>query len=112
RVGGLLVTMGEGRAFKAKIARINPTVVWETWKILPRYWVTALRGAAVGCLLRLPPGGATAPPFMTYGLGKRCSQNGGRFGTGEVEGVVAPETASHAAGTSALLPMLTLGIPG
>ena len=34
------------------------------------------------------------------------------MGTGELEGVVAPETAAHAAGTSALLPMLTLGIPG
>ena len=35
-----------------------------------------------------------------------------RFGTGQLEGVVAAETAAHAAGTSALLPMLTLGIPG
>ena len=35
-----------------------------------------------------------------------------KFGTGEIEGVVAPETAAHAAGTSALLPMLALGIPG
>jgi putative tricarboxylic transport membrane protein len=49
---------------------------------------------------------------MSYGLAKRFSRNGNRFGTGEIEGVVAPETAAHAAGTSALLPMLTLGIPG
>ena len=35
-----------------------------------------------------------------------------RFGKGEIQGVIAPETAAHAAGTSALLPMLTLGIPG
>jgi putative tricarboxylic transport membrane protein len=34
------------------------------------------------------------------------------FGKGAIEGVIAPETAAHAAGTSALLPMLTLGIPG
>ena len=39
-------------------------------------------------------------------------KNGHNFGKGEIEGVVAPETAAHAAGTSALLPMLTLGIPG
>jgi putative tricarboxylic transport membrane protein len=49
---------------------------------------------------------------MSYGLAKRFSKNGDKFGTGELEGVVAPETAAHAAGTSALLPMLTLGIPG
>jgi putative tricarboxylic transport membrane protein len=40
------------------------------------------------------------------------SPNGKNFGKGELEGVVAPEVAAHAAGTSALLPMLTLGIPG
>jgi putative tricarboxylic transport membrane protein len=49
---------------------------------------------------------------MSYGLAKRFSPRGAHFGTGEMEGVVAPETAAHAAGTSALLPMLTLGIPG
>jgi putative tricarboxylic transport membrane protein len=45
-------------------------------------------------------------------LAKRFSKRGKHFGQGELEGVVAPETAAHAAGTSALLPMLTLGIPG
>jgi putative tricarboxylic transport membrane protein len=49
---------------------------------------------------------------MSYGLAKRFSRNGHKFGKGELEGVFAPETAAHAAGTSALLPMLTLGIPG
>jgi putative tricarboxylic transport membrane protein len=49
---------------------------------------------------------------MSYALAKRFSRNGRNFGKGELEGVVAPETAAHAAGTSALLPMLTLGIPG
>ena len=49
---------------------------------------------------------------MSYGLAKRFSKRGANFGQGELEGVVAPETAAHAAGTSALLPMLTLGIPG
>ena len=49
---------------------------------------------------------------MSYGLARRFSRNRDNFGKGEIEGVVAPETAAHAAGTSALLPMLTLGIPG
>jgi putative tricarboxylic transport membrane protein len=60
----------------------------------------------------ITPGGATPASFMSYGLAKRFSKRGNNFGKGEVEGVVAPETAAHAAGTSALLPMLTLGIPG
>jgi putative tricarboxylic transport membrane protein len=58
------------------------------------------------------PGGATPASFMSYGLAKRFSRNGPKFGKGELEGVFAPETAAHAAGTSAMLPMLTLGIPG
>lgn len=49
---------------------------------------------------------------MSYGLAKKMSRNGAKFGTGQIEGVIAPETAAHAAGTSALLPMLALGIPG
>ena len=49
---------------------------------------------------------------MSYGIAKRFSKNGKNFGNGEIEGVLAPETGAHAAGTSALLPMLTLGIPG
>jgi putative tricarboxylic transport membrane protein len=111
-IGEILLTMEEGLAFKGKSAKINPKVVLETWKELPRYWVTALRAAAVGCWMGITPGGATPASFMSYGLAKRFSRNRDRFGTGEIEGVVAPETAAHAAGTSALLPMLTLGIPG
>jgi putative tricarboxylic transport membrane protein len=60
----------------------------------------------------ITPGGATPASFMSYGVAKRISRNGDKFGTGQIEGVVAPETAAHAAGTSALLPMLALGIPG
>ena len=45
-------------------------------------------------------------------MARRFSKNKDKFGEGQIEGVVAPETAAHAAGTSALLPMLTLGIPG
>jgi putative tricarboxylic transport membrane protein len=49
---------------------------------------------------------------MSYGMARRMSKHGDKFGEGQIEGVIAPETAAHAAGTSALLPMLTLGIPG
>ena len=80
---------------------------------LPRYWVTSLRSSLVGCWLGITPGGATAASFMGYGLAKKIARRPGRqFGKGGIEGVIAPETAAHAAGTSALLPMLALGIPG
>ena len=111
-VGEILLTMEEGLSFKGASAKINAKVVWQTWKELPRYWATSLRGALVGCWMGITPGGATPASFMSYGLAKRFSKDGAQFGTGKIEGVVAPETAAHAAGTSALLPMLTLGIPG
>jgi putative tricarboxylic transport membrane protein len=111
-IGEILLSMEEGLAFSGKAARINPKVVWETWKLLPRFWMTSVRSALVGIWMGVTPGGATPASFMSYGLAKKMSRNGAKFGTGEIEGVVAPETAAHAAGTSALLPMLALGIPG
>src|SRR6187401_2017467 len=111
-IGEILLSMEEGLAFSGKAARINPKVVWETWKLLPKYWVTSVRSSLVGIWMGITPGGATPASFMSYGLAKKMSKNGGKFGTGEIEGVIAPETAAHAAGTSALLPMLALGIPG
>jgi putative tricarboxylic transport membrane protein len=58
------------------------------------------------------PGGATPASFMSYGVAQKMSKQPENYGTGIIEGLVAPETAAHAAGTSALLPMITLGIPG
>jgi len=87
-------------------------VVIQTWKELPRYWLTSIRSSAVGCFMGIVPGGATPASFMSYGVARRFSPDGDKFGTGKLEGVVAPETAAHAAGTSALLPMITLGVPG
>jgi putative tricarboxylic transport membrane protein len=111
-IGEILLTLEEGLAFKGANAKINVSVVMETWRELPRYWMTSLRSSAVGCFMGIVPGGATPASFMSYGVAKRFSRDGEKFGTGQVEGVVAPETAAHAAGTSALLPMLTLGVPG
>jgi putative tricarboxylic transport membrane protein len=111
-IGEILLSMEQGLHFSGKAARLNPKVVWETWKELPKYWVTSVRSSLVGIWMGITPGGATPASFMSYGLAKKMSKNGAKFGTGEIEGVIAPETAAHAAGTSALLPMLALGIPG
>ncbi|MBI2754768.1 MAG: tripartite tricarboxylate transporter permease [Betaproteobacteria bacterium] len=111
-IGEILLTLEEGLAFKGASARINVKVVLETWKELPRYWLTSIRSSAVGCFMGIVPGGATPASFMSYGVARRFSKDGDKFGSGQVEGVVAPETAAHAAGTSALLPMITLGVPG
>jgi putative tricarboxylic transport membrane protein len=111
-IGEILLTLEEGLEFKGTPAKLNMRVVIDTWKELPRYWKTSIRSSIVGCMMGIVPGGATPASFMSYGLAKKMSRDGAKFGTGMVEGVVAPETAAHAAGTAALLPMLTLGVPG
>ncbi len=111
-ISEILMTIEEGLAFKGKKASIDLKVVFRTWARLPRYWLTMLRSALVGCWMGVTPGGAVAASFMGYGLAKKFSRDPDSFGKGTPEGVLAPETAAHAAGTSALLPMLALGIPG
>src|SRR5882762_2665781 len=49
---------------------------------------------------------------MRYSFNNRYARNHARSRQGDIEGVVAPETAAHAAGGASLLPMITLGIPG
>jgi putative tricarboxylic transport membrane protein len=111
-ISEILLTMEERLALKGHVATINPRVVWQVWKRLPTYWMTLLRSSAIGCWLGITPGGAIAASFMGYNLAKRFSRDPESFGKGRIEGVFAPETAAHAAGTAALLPMLALGIPG
>ncbi len=111
-IGEILLTMEEGLAFKGKGGKITLRDVLDTWKELPKYWATSIRACLIGCWMGITPGGATPASFMSYGVAKRFSKDPESFGKGNIEGVVAPETAAHAAGTSALLPMLTLGIPG
>lgn len=111
-IGEILLTMEEGLSIKGKAARLSPRIVFETWARLPRYWLTLIRSAVIGCWMGITPGGATASSFMSYGIAKKFSRNGDKFGTGQIEGVLAPEVANNGSGTSALLPMLTLGIPG
>ncbi len=72
-----------------------------------------LNGSVVGFLIGVLPGaGSTIASFMSYGLEKAVSRRRDRFGTGVVEGVAAPEGANNSETGGALVPLLTLGIPG
>jgi putative tricarboxylic transport membrane protein len=75
-------------------------------------WAIA-RGTAMGFLVGVLPGaGPTVASFMAYTVEKKFSRTPERFGKGAIEGVAAPESANNAAATAAMVPMLTLGIPG
>ena len=111
-IGEILLSLEEGLRFHGVRARINLKVVLDTWRILPNYTRTFIRGSLIGFWMGFKPGGATPASFMSYAFAKRFSKHPERFGKGELEGVVAPEVAAHAAGVAAMLPMITLGIPG
>src|ERR1700761_8791639 len=111
-IGELLIAVEEEFHARAVSSKIDWREVFRAVGRLPRHSVALLRSAAIGCWMGITPGGPTAASFMSYGIAKRLSSRRANFGKGEPEGIIAPETADHAAGTSALLPMLSLGIPG
>jgi TctA family transporter len=110
--GELLLTIEEGARFQGVKAKLNLREILSALAEMPRYWKSLLRSSAIGCWMGITPGGPTAASFMSYGIARRMSKNRANFGKGEPEGIVAPETADHSAGSCALLPMLALGIPG
>jgi len=71
------------------------------------------RGSILGFFVGILPGaGATLASFFSYILEKKVSKNPEKFGTGAIAGVAAPESANNAASGGAMIPLLTLGIPG
>lgn len=72
----------------------------------------SLRGSVIGFVAGILPGaGASLGAVMAYSFEKRLSDKG-TFGTGDPRGVAAPEAGNNAASGGALIPMLTLGVPG
>ena len=72
-----------------------------------------LRSSLIGTIIGIIPGeGAAVGAFFAYSEAKRRSKEPERFGTGIPEGIVAPETANNATVGGALVPTLTLGVPG
>jgi putative tricarboxylic transport membrane protein len=60
----------------------------------------------------LPGGGSTVASFLSYALVKKTSKTPERFGKGAIEGVAGPEAANNSESSAAMIPLLSLGIPG
>ncbi|MFT6104072.1 MAG: putative tricarboxylic transport membrane protein [Paracoccaceae bacterium] len=87
--------------------------IMESVRTFPEAW----RGTMIGSLLGffvgiLPAAGATPGALMSYGVAKMTSKDPKSFGKGAIDGIAAPEAANNSASTGAMLPMMTLGIPG
>jgi putative tricarboxylic transport membrane protein len=91
KVRGVLPTRADWRASRAPIAR----------------------GSLIGFLIGvLPATGATIASFVAYIVEKKLAKDPSRFGTGAIEGVAGPEASNNAAAAGAMVPMLSLGVPG
>jgi putative tricarboxylic transport membrane protein len=93
---------------KLRLREVLPSLAdWAKSK-----WAIA-RGTVLGFAVGVLPGaGPTVASFLSYTVEKRVSKTPENFGKGAIEGVAAPESANNAAATAAMVPMLTLGIPG
>ena len=102
-------TLSEG----GKKAQTKFKRIWiskEEWK---RSKWPILRSAPVGFIIgALPGAGGTMASLMCYNNEKQLSKNKEEFGHGSIEGLAAPESANNAASIGAMIPMLSLGVPG
>ena len=113
-IGEILWTIetNRGKPMMAK-AEISVRRIWNAFKELRHSWGAITMGSLLGYFVGvLPAAGATPGSLMAYGMAKSMSKTPQKFGTGFVDGVVAPESANNAASTGSMLPMMTLGIPG
>lgn len=116
----LIGIFGLSEAFNA-VARYNEKVevdrnigrILPTWADLKAITPTMLRASPIGVIIgAIPAAGGTIAAIVAYGIEKRFSKRSDQFGTGIPEGIAAPEAANNASTGGAMIPMLTLGIPG
>ncbi len=94
--------------YRSKISGVLPKV-----KDMAKLFKAMLLGSTVGTGIGAIPGaGGPIAVFLSYDYAKRVSKKSANFGKGEPEGIAAPESANNAVAGGALIPMLTLGIPG
>lgn len=96
------------RQVAMKVEKIK--LKWQEFKMLIG---TMLRSSGIGTFIGMIPGaGADISAFVAYNEAKRFSKNKEEFGKGALEGVAAPEAANNSVTGGAMIPLLTLGIPG
>jgi putative tricarboxylic transport membrane protein len=112
-VGEVLGNMEPARAVEMLPVPKGLRNLLPTWDDMKRCRFAFVNGSLVGFIIGILPGaGSTIASFMSYGIEKAVSRRPEEFGKGAIEGVAAPEGANNAETGGALVPLLTLGIPG
>lgn len=108
----MFVQMGDAYKVQEKVISVAKLKLpnLAMWK---RLWKPQVIGSVVGTVEGVTPGaGGTVAAFMTYSETKRWSKHPEEFGKGSPEGVAGPEAANNVVTATALVPLLSLGIPG
>ncbi len=99
--------------------RKGPVVAKATGRLLPsfsklrKHWLTIPRSGVAGTLIGVIPGvGEDIGAWVSYALAKRFSREKDRYGKGSEEGLISAETGNSAAVPGAIIPVLTLAVPG
>lgn len=96
-----------------RVAKVTVGSYKIKWKEMFSLTGTTIRGSIIGFISGVLPGaGASLGSFLSYTVEKRLVDKEGTFGEGDPRGVAAPESGNNAAAGGALVPMLTLGVPG
>lgn len=110
-LGEVFKTILEKEEEDGQLAKINR--VFPTKQDLKDSAVPIARGSLLGFFIGVLPGaGATLASFFSYITEKKFSKTPEQFGKGHIAGVAGPESANNAASGGAMIPLLTLGIPG
>lgn len=97
----------------AKLTGIEKNRERISFKEFIKHWKTLIRSALFGSLIGAMPGlGGGTASLLAYNEARKASAHPETFGEGEIDGVCAAETANNAVCGAAMIPMLTLGIPG
>jgi TctA family transporter len=104
--GGTIASMGEGGEISWRQVGRGVLAVCHRWRLL-------LGSSAIGTLVGIVPGvGGDTATFVAYGWARQASKNPDDFGTGAIEGVIAPEASNNAKEGGSLVPTLAFGVPG
>jgi putative tricarboxylic transport membrane protein len=102
-----------GGSVATDVSNVNLSGVGSGVRATLKHWRVVIRGSIIGTLIGAVPGvGGTVATFVAYSTTKKADRDPDSFGSGRIEGVVAPESANNAKDSGALLPTLAFGIPG
>ncbi|HET6521171.1 MAG TPA: tripartite tricarboxylate transporter permease, partial [Geminicoccaceae bacterium] len=97
----------------AEVVRNMTDRVIPRLRDLTRYWRTIVRSGVIGTTMGIVPGvGEDMGAWVSYAAARRASRERERFGRGSIEGLMAAETGNNAAVPGAIIPVLTLAVPG